>query len=231
MIKVEIYGSNKRITNYEEWFLYAPPKNGILHWKDYRSAKEHAKYMTSSNPYLPSELNEIISKYTSNNKCICYAEHVTNLEANNLGSGEGRNHDSLLVFDDLIVGIEAKAEETFGVECAKIKLDSNNQKARYNGISREIYGDDIINHKAIRYQLLSATIGTLIEAKNRNINKALLLVITYNSDKLSQINVDNNSNDLKVYIDSLSRDNHLYVKYASDNQIDFFIEQLKIELK
>ena len=230
MIKTIIYGKDvkNRITNVEEWFNYAPPKKGKMQWKDFRSAKEHAKYMTSNLPNLPFEVETILKKYTNCNECACYGEYVTDFSSLGLGSGEGRNHDSLLVFDDLIVGIEAKADEKFDVLCSELKLDDINKQKRYNGVSKLIFGDDISWHPNIRYQLLTASLGTLIEASKHGVKKALLLVITYNSNKLNDCNVKRNEIDLTNYINEVLKGEK--IKFCEDNNIDFYIEKLKIEL-
>ena len=232
MIKTIIYGKkvNDIITNVEEWFNYAPPKKGKMQWKDFRSAKEHAKYMTSNLPSLPVEIENILRKYTNCNECICYGEYVTDFSSLGLGSGEGRNHDSLLVFDDLIVGIEAKADEKFDVLCGELKLDDSNKQKRYNGVSKLIFGDDVSFHPNIRYQLITASLGTLIEACKHDVKKALLLVITYNSSKLKDCNVKRNEIDLENYVNEVLKDGRIKTKYGEDNNIDFYIEKLKINL-
>ena len=232
MIKVKIFGKDgvSVINNLEEWFKFAPPKQGAFHWKDYRSAKEHARYMTSNIPYLPIAIEKLLSEYTNGKECSCFGECVTTFSSLGLGNGEGRNHDSLLVFNDLVVGIEAKAEEKLDVLCGELKLEDENKRARYDGVSNLIYGDSIVNHPKIRYQMLSATIGTLIEAKKRNVDKALLLIITYNSSKLTPVNVERNEKDVDAFIDSIMVGNELQTGYGKQNGIKLFIKKLKIDL-
>lgn len=232
MIKTIIYGKDVKniITNVEEWFNYAPPKKGKMQWKDFRSAKEHAKYMTSNLPNLPVEIENILRKYTNCNECICYGEYVTDFSSLGLGSGEGRNHDSLLVFDDLIVGIEAKAEEKFDLLCGELSLNDDNKVRRYNGVSKLIFGDDISCHPNVRYQLLTASLGTLIEAHDYDVKKALLLIITYNSCVLHECNVKRNELDLKRFKTELYNEGRLLTEFSKEHNIDFFVDELKIEL-
>ena len=52
---------NDELSTVELWKKKAPPMGGDKQWKDGRSAKELAKYMTSDYPNLPSELEEILS--------------------------------------------------------------------------------------------------------------------------------------------------------------------------
>ena len=47
MYKLELNKKGKIINCVDDWYSVAPPKNPSLHWKDGRSAKELAKYMTS----------------------------------------------------------------------------------------------------------------------------------------------------------------------------------------
>ena len=62
MYKLELKKKGKIIKSVDDWYNAAPPKNPSLHWKDGRSAKELAKYMTSTKGYMPEEIENILTK-------------------------------------------------------------------------------------------------------------------------------------------------------------------------
>jgi hypothetical protein len=55
---MRIFGKNgDEILSVDDWFAKAPPKQGIRHWKDYRSAKELAKsWFRAPNATPPEEM-------------------------------------------------------------------------------------------------------------------------------------------------------------------------------
>ena len=48
-MKIKISKNNNIITTVEEWYQFAPPKAKGKHWKDGRSAKSLAQFMTDKN--------------------------------------------------------------------------------------------------------------------------------------------------------------------------------------
>ena len=59
-MNIKIYTDKKKeqeITNLDNW---TRPKQKEKHWKDGRSAKELAKYMTVNLPAIPSQLEELL---------------------------------------------------------------------------------------------------------------------------------------------------------------------------
>jgi hypothetical protein len=54
---MRVHKSGHEIRSVEDWFQYAPPKMGALHWKDKRSAKELAQsWFRNGIPRPPDEL-------------------------------------------------------------------------------------------------------------------------------------------------------------------------------
>lgn len=82
MYKLELKKKGKIIKSVDDWYNAAPPKNPSLHWKDGRSAKELAKYMTSTKGYMPKEIENILTKLGCNTNITFYGEPeaVTSLE-------------------------------------------------------------------------------------------------------------------------------------------------------
>jgi hypothetical protein len=102
-----------------------------------------------------------------------YPEHVTGLPRR----GEGRNHDLLLFGQHqgapIVVSIEAKVDETFGDRVGKywskmIKNEKSGAPRRIETLLSCVFGTsakpDETPWKNLRYQLLTALVGTAIEA-------------------------------------------------------------------
>lgn len=236
MRKTTIYGrDNHIISNVEEWFEYAPPKRGAKQWKDDYSAKELAKYFVNYLGHVPPEINAALDKYGSNDKEIkSFAEYTTPLD--DFNSGEGRNHDLLMVGESIVVGIEAKVKESLDYYVLdKIKDATPTAKERYEMLCRAILNKNIEECENIRYQLLSATAGTLIEAEKANVNKAALLIVVLKFDGVSDTtrnDVDNFKLALKPFQKSDGSFNipykpniNLFIDYIEINPLTYLKEQ------
>lgn len=206
-----IYGKNNvPIYSVDDWLKHAPPAEGIKHWVESRSAFELANaWFHSGKAEIPAELNKLLHSHkdTENIKLkIGYLEKETRLDK----FGKGRNHDLLLTgtsnseLGKSIVAIEAKADESYGDlignQLEKASPNSNLPK-RIEQLALAIFGHQEINE--LRYQLLHATAGTLIEAKNFNANKAIFVVHQFHSTTLSKNKINKNNNDLNKFVSSL----------------------------
>ena len=98
------------ITTVEQWQQFAPPKDKIKHWKDGRSAKSLAQFMTDEHQVKKLENILIELGYDTKGVISCTPEANTVLP----GNGNGRNHDLLMIGKDFVAGIEAKVSESFG---------------------------------------------------------------------------------------------------------------------
>lgn len=125
-MKIKI-SKNNIITTVEEWYQFAPPKAKGKHWKDGRSAKSLAQFMTDKNQV--KKLEDILVELEYNTKGVisCTPEANTVLPC----KGNGRNHDLLMIGEDFVVGIEAKVSEPFGEEISTelIEASDNNLKS------------------------------------------------------------------------------------------------------
>ena len=187
-----------RITNETEWFLVAPPKKGIKQWKDGYSAKELAKYATSDGnlqKLLQSILEEIAFK--TKGSFLGIPEAVTKLPK----KGEGRNHDLLLFNKDIIIGIEAKVNEEFGKKISEEnEKASGNKQGRIEELKKIVFQKSSVqNVDELRYQLLTATGGTLLEAFNRNKSYCVFLVLSFHKFN-EEANSDNKA-AFKTFVD------------------------------
>lgn len=184
------------ITNEDEWFRAAPPVK-IGQWKNGRSAKLLAQYATSDT--FINDINLLLKdndiKITKS--AMAEPEAITSLPK----KGKGREHDLLISDigeDGFVIGIEAKVSELFGETIGEeYNKVSGNKKDRIDELLKYLnVGYGIV--KDCRYQLLTGYVGTLLEAKQKEVNKCVFLIIVFKGDveiPQNQINnyTDNNS--------------------------------------
>ena len=193
-MKLEISKTNI-ITTPEQWMQFAPPKDKEKHWKDGRSAKSLAMFMTDTIQVkkLENVLNEL--GYNSKGIVSCTPEANTVLP----GRGNGRNHDLLMIGKDFVVGIEAKVSEPFGKSISNELIDaSENKRYRINALAKELFGCEInADNEVLKYKLLTGIVGTLREANNNAKSKALFLVLVFTDGikKEDEKAVENNNKD------------------------------------
>ena len=199
-MKIKI-SKNNIITTVEEWYQFAPPKAKGKHWKDGRSAKSLAQFMTDKNQV--KKLEDILVELEYNTKGVisCTPEANTVLPC----KGNGRNHDLLMIGEDFVVGIEAKVSEPFGEEISTELIEaSDNKKGRIDKLANELFGckiNEVKDGLELRYQLLTGVYGTLREAKKNKKIKALFLVIVF-TDGITREDenaVNRNNDDFKNF--------------------------------
>ena len=200
-MKIKISKNNNIITTVEEWYQFAPPKAKGKHWKDGRSAKSLAQFMTDKNQVKKLEDILVELKYDTNGVISCTPEANTVLPC----KGNGRNHDLLMIGEDFVVGIEAKVSEPFGEEISTELIEaSDNKKGRIDKLANELFGckiNEIKDGLELRYQLLTGVYGTLLEAENNKKSKALFLVIVF-TDGITREDenaVNRNNDDFKNF--------------------------------
>jgi hypothetical protein len=115
---------------------------------------------------------------------LAVAERPTHFDSN----GGPRKHDLLLQLrrDDevLVAGIEAKVKESLGprvierIEASDAVKEGSMVRARVEGLLAGLFGRtlDDVHLGTLRYQLLTAAAGTLVEARQRGSRTALLVV-------------------------------------------------------
>ena len=222
------------ITDIDSWFEKKPPMGGEKQWKDGRSAKEFARYMTKNYPAVPNEIEDLLLNFTSVGSDFEWdAEYVTSFEKYGLGRGEGRNHDGMMVNGDIFVGIEGKADESLGnLLKDEMKNASDNKMKRINGMIDMLFGDSPENHKNIRYQLITASTATLLEAKERGLNRALLLVLVFKKDgSYLESKTERNDADVSKFLAETNAKTMNYCwKIPTKTGIEFYFKKIDIEL-
>jgi hypothetical protein len=184
-----------------EWFAFAPPRSGFRQWRSEYSAKllaqawcgpEHAVRPRPSMPAAMADVLDSRPETSGYRPVIAVPECITQLDE---FRGEHRNHD--LVVTGLtatglrtLVAVEAKAKEPFGRTTVASELIQASSKskvpARISWMGKALFGREIVASGGLkpgeqvvgnlRYQLLYAACGTLIEARRRFCEQAVLLI-------------------------------------------------------
>lgn len=230
------------IQDVNTWYAFAPPMGGAKQWKDGRSAKELAKYMTSRLPLLPPELERALAPFAASDAVFSWnAEYVTDFSSHDLGRGEGRNHDAVMWNDTVFVGIEGKADESLGngFVASEYAAGSDNKKKRIAGLTDMIWGDHPENHPHIRYQLLTASAAVLLEANDaaHRVKKAMLIVLVFKkTGAYRQEKIDQNNADIRSFLIECGaiRTGDCYripTKYGEQHGINLYFQKIDIDLE
>jgi hypothetical protein len=209
--------NGKVITCIDDWFSFSPPAKGAIQWKDGRSAKELAKaWFRTGKPQMPDELVLLLESHPVTygfQAEIGIPEKETVLD--DFG-GSGRIHDMVLIGNTnagrILIAIEAKTDESFGpkigtyIESSVRDNPRSRVPERIRQLSMGVFGHT--NVADLRYQLLHAVAGTLIEAKNQGASVAVLVIHEFvpvgrKSDKARE-----NEEDLATFIERLSERLH-----------------------
>jgi hypothetical protein len=137
-------------------------------------------------------------------------------------AGEGRNHDLVLEGDctrgHVVVAIEAKADEKFGPRIGKywlkMRADREAEGGRPSRAPERIekllailvgpaVRPDQTPWDSVRYQLLTAAVGTLIEAASRQAALAVLVIQEFRTTETDPENLARNSEDLESFLSAL----------------------------
>jgi hypothetical protein len=208
-----IVGADKHaVRSLDDWLAHAGPKSK-KQWKEGRSAKELAKAWLG--PVVPDDLADFLASHTATKGFRidnARAEHVTRLDN---FRGEQRNHDLVLfgatTGKKTVVGIEAKADESLGdsltdyLRKAKARKTKTPTKSpeRLKRLTTQLFGRTLKDDPKLgelRFQLLSAAAGTLIEAKNSGSAQAVLIVHEFHSDGVRKPKVDANRAAVKAFV-------------------------------
>lgn len=231
------------INDISTWLKYAEPEGGMSQWVEGRSAMEFARYMTSSKGCLPTELSKYLKSIgIKDGDYICYPEEVTPFTGYNLGNGSGRHHDGLLVSKEIVIGIEAKVSEPFdnsiSYKMKNAKKNSDNGKNMHTRLFNSLkilkpsFDDQTLNSvSTLMYQLISGTVGTIIEARNRNIHKSAFIVIEFTGDVKKEDNYEMKIKDNDDAFEEFIKFMGLTSKSDKERFIDVFDGSLRIWIK
>lgn len=238
MKKLSIQKNNQLITSVDDWKRLAPPEGGDKQWVSLHSAMELANYCIHYLGNVPKEIDEYLSRIgIKSSNFLSEPECITSLYKDGFGKAGPRHHDLLMWNNEIVIGVEAKATETLDEyvteKCKKngIIKYSENQLKRYPGLCERLLNKSIDKCSDIRYQLLSSAAGTLIEARNRNLNKACLLVVLFSSEIVPQNHIELTKKDIENFISCLKKNKNGSYKTTFLPNIDLFIELLVVDVK
>lgn len=225
-MKLEILGPKQQvIDSVTAWFEAAPPKKGAAHWVDGRSAKELAKaWFRSGEAAVPQELAHLLlssSVCSGASVTLALPEHKTHFDGH---PGGPRHHDVLALGRNgrelIVIGVEAKAGETLGERTldrleaaneAAARGESTNVPDRVDSLLRGLFGRSLEGDPSLgqlRYQLLTAAAGTLVEATKRQATSALLVI--HDFSPVSDAGFSETELDVSAFVSAFSRDDQLY---------------------
>lgn len=187
-----LFGPDRHeITDLASWFEHAPPEKGEAQFKDGSSAKESAKaWLRTGEPRLPAEVWAVVEPVVGAVDAVnARPEHRTDLD----GLGRARRHDVFACLRQgeqtvAVVGIEATAAGDFGgrVRDRAAAAPPSRKRERCNLLARALFGRDVFDESTGQvldealgehgHQLWTAAVGTLIEAQQRSVDDAILLV-------------------------------------------------------
>ena len=212
------WNQENTIYTLDEWFSKCPPQGKEKHWVNGRSAKETAKHWLY---IIPNEFRDILKCFQLKYE-LCSPEYVTEFDNYN----NGRNHDLLIIAKDqkkekVVVSVESKVDEPFdktiGSYLRIIERMIKNGEATNAGLRIKKLKEAIfptINQtvfKLLRYQLLTAVAGTLVEAKNQKAKKAIFLVQPFVSSNMDSKKHRQNQRDLDYFMEVISKGKHCII--------------------
>lgn len=217
---VSIAKNGSPILSLEDWARLAGPKSKNQ-WVDDRSAKEFARaWLGLNGSELPSEVQKTLASHSAFSGVH---EWVAEPEAKlcfDSFPGEPRNTDLAVyakdAFGQFLVAVEGKADEPFSEtvpDALASALERYLRNSRSNGVTRiqqlaeALLCPRLSNEpslKDIRYQLLTATAGALLKAAEKGLDRAVLLVHEFVTDKTSDEKHDENARDLNHFVARLS---------------------------
>ena len=212
------------IQSVDDWFQFAPPKKGLLQWKDGRSAKELAKAWCErkKHPSPPQEFLHLIAPLVNADQldgAVGWPEYQVPIDDL---PGEPPNIDLAIVSDGLLgctaICVEAKADEPFG-EYALAKYDVAVsrivQGEKTGALARLLHLEEYLlpephaglpGRADIRYQLLTGTAATLAFAKLRQATVAIFIVHEFSiSGHVDKKKLGQNKIDLDRFVMRLTR--------------------------
>lgn len=216
-----IIKDSQPICDLETWLRLAGPKTKEQ-WKDGRSAKESARAWLERTPAcVPPEIEQALSAHPDFGTILpgWSAEPEARVAFDSFG-GEPSNLDVLLTAEDeegqLVIAVEAKADEPFGYTVEKTLCQARQRKAenpRSRGVDRleqlaeailGVPGDRLPEVGELRYQLLTASAAALAEAQRRCVRRAVLIIHEFATDQTSCQKHLDNAEDLNAFVRRLS---------------------------
>ena len=234
MRKLSLQKNGKEIYTNGGWFRAAPPEGKSKQWVPCFSASELADYFLRYKGTVPPEIDSYLTSIgIKADSFLAIPEYTTRLEKEGFGAGKARQHDLLIKSLDreVVIGLEAKARETLDDYVTKKNISTENRKKRYIGLCEKLLGKRFEECTNIRYQLLSAAAGTLIEADKNGSDKAVLLIILFNTPVVDKDHIELTKNDVRSFVNCLqSNKNGSYKTANFKTNIDLYIKLIVVDM-
>lgn len=218
----------KNIVDSGGWLEVCPPKKGERQWEDGRSAKALAEYFTKDIDNVPPEIEKALEALVPKASAFNWdAEYVTALP----GKGEGRNHDAIMYNEDIVVTIEAKADEPFGNTVKKeMENASVNKLYRVSALLKSIFNDGFKSYESLRYQLLTASVGSILEAEKRSVKTAVLLVLVFESNgRVNPQKLHDNRKDIKEFLEAVNaKEENGFMVIPNNHNVKLYFKEIVI---
>jgi hypothetical protein len=197
----------------DKWDAWSRPKSAYQ-WKRGRSAMELARaWFRSPKSCCPDEVTALLESHPTT-RGLRFSrgqpEQVTPLPER----GEGRNHDLWLTgsttHGKLTVCVEAKADEPFGerlgkqITVARKRQPNTRVAERARALLHLLFGEDRNPEGApwreLRYQLITAAAGTLLQARIDGSAGGVLVIHEFHSDHTRPESLSANGADLQAFV-------------------------------
>lgn len=206
----------------DQWLACAPPKKGLGHWAEGRSAYECARAWCggSQSPSVPNELTALFDTHPDIEGVVVRTvmpEHRVRFDKLR---GEPRNADVAALGDhpagSIALSIEAKADEPFDRLVDDVLLNvakkighdhRTNRITRIQQLGRSLLPPSVPGSRRLgllRYHLLTAVAGALAFAIDAKAGRAVFVVHEFVTDKTNDARHAANAHDLDAFITRLT---------------------------
>ena len=209
------------IRTIDEWRAHAPPKSAGQ-WQPGRSAVEMAEAWCASGPCVPADVRALLDSHPlTRGATLISGTPEAQIHFDDI-PGEPRNADLALLAegeDGLIaITVEGKADETFGEYVGDVMADGIDREIesgsraveRVRGLAKSLLPKRSAGERPLpplrnlRYQLLTATAGTLAWASDSNAAFAVLIVHVFDTDRTEPERHALNARDLDLFVQRIS---------------------------
>jgi hypothetical protein len=217
---MKVEKSGYEIRKLKEWEKHAGPTRPDQ-WREGRSAYELAKaWLRTGAPAMPEEFSELLNSSPRTRDMVVDLVHPeARLTFDGCG-GNVRNSDIAFVAQcaggKVAVTVEGKGHESFGFTVAKayeaaieVKLKKPRSKAvdRLTGLIPTLFSERKQGQPKVgdlRYQLLTATAGTLAYAMKEGAKLAVMIVHEFKTNLTDDKLHEKNHRDLEAFVRRLS---------------------------
>jgi hypothetical protein len=219
---MELMKNGHTIRTMDDWLSFAPPKKGLAHWAEGRSAYECARAWCAAaeGPSVPAELTALLGSHPDIAGVVVQTvmpEHRVRFDKLR---GEPRNADVAVLGDhpagSIAISIEAKADEPFDRLVDDVLLDvarkigedhRTNRITRIQQLAASLLPPTVPGScrlGLLRYQLLTALAGALAFAIDAKAGRAVLVVHELVTDRTNDAKQAANAGDLHAFITRLT---------------------------